>query len=388
MSAVSVVSARLRTPILRGVAHRGCAHLRLRHRCRPRRERQDLADPPGPTSTRACLTKGGNYLIIGSDTRAFVDSQKDAEHFGDKATQTGQRSDTIMVAHIDPGKHTGILVSFPRDLWVEIPGHGTREDQCRVRVRRSAARDHDDRAGLRHPDQPLPRGRLRRLPRHRRRDRHVPIYFPTPARDKNTGLDDHRRGLPQPCRATRRSPTCGRATTSTKRPTASGTPTRPPTSAVSSASSTSCARWRTGRGQGGVPERHEARTACSTRRVASLTSDKELGKGDLFKLVHALRNTDPNAFPMFTLPATNAFRDSQSVLLLDAAQAAPMLRPPARTRRRSPGRFRRSRRRRVRSTSRTARVWRARPGRRATISAPTGSRSARRRPTPIAPTTT
>src|SRR6478672_1542853 len=71
------------------------------------------------------LTEGGNYLIIGSDTRAFIDSQSDAEHFGNKQTQTGQRSDTMMIAHIDPGKHTGILVSFPRDLWVEIPGHGT-----------------------------------------------------------------------------------------------------------------------------------------------------------------------------------------------------------------------------------------------------------------------
>src|SRR5476649_2461434 len=71
------------------------------------------------------LTEGGNYLIIGSDTRAFVDSKTDTEHFGSKATQTGQRSDTIMVVHIDPGKHTGILVSFPRDLWVAIPGHGT-----------------------------------------------------------------------------------------------------------------------------------------------------------------------------------------------------------------------------------------------------------------------
>src|SRR6187200_2658908 len=71
------------------------------------------------------LTEGGNYLIIGSDTRAFIDSQKDAEHFGDKQTQTGQRSDTMMIAHIDPGKETGILVSFPRDLWVDIPGHGT-----------------------------------------------------------------------------------------------------------------------------------------------------------------------------------------------------------------------------------------------------------------------
>ena len=31
----------------------------------------------------------------------------------------------MMVVHIDPGKRTGVLVSFPRDLWVAIPGHGT-----------------------------------------------------------------------------------------------------------------------------------------------------------------------------------------------------------------------------------------------------------------------
>src|SRR5712671_6150574 len=71
------------------------------------------------------LSEGGNYLIIGSDSRAFIESQKDTQHFGSKTTQTGQRSDTIMVVHIDPGKHTGILVSFPRDLWVDIPSHGT-----------------------------------------------------------------------------------------------------------------------------------------------------------------------------------------------------------------------------------------------------------------------
>ena len=51
---------------------------------------------------------------------------------------------------------------------------------------------------------------------------------------------------------------------------------------------------------------------------------------------------------MFTLPATNAFRDGQSVLLLDDAQAAPILarlrNAPEEARRRS----RRSRRRRVR----------------------------------------
>src|SRR6478736_5108606 len=71
------------------------------------------------------LTKGGNYLFIGSDTRAFVKNAADAEHFGSAQSQTGQRSDTLMVAHIDPGGKTGVLVSFPRDLWVDIPDHGS-----------------------------------------------------------------------------------------------------------------------------------------------------------------------------------------------------------------------------------------------------------------------
>ncbi len=65
-----------------------------------------------------------NFLIIGSDTRSFVDSSVDEQHFGDAQAQSGQRSDTIMVAHVDPRTRTGIVVSFPRDLWVDIPQTG------------------------------------------------------------------------------------------------------------------------------------------------------------------------------------------------------------------------------------------------------------------------
>jgi LCP family protein required for cell wall assembly len=68
--------------------------------------------------------KPANYLIIGSDTRAFVDNSADANDFGSESEQGGQRSDTIMVAHIDPRKNTGMLVSFPRDLKVNVPGRG------------------------------------------------------------------------------------------------------------------------------------------------------------------------------------------------------------------------------------------------------------------------
>jgi LCP family protein required for cell wall assembly len=65
-----------------------------------------------------------NFLIIGSDTRSFVNDSQDEVDFGDPAEQTGQRSDTILIAHVDPDTETGVLVSFPRDLWVDIPGRG------------------------------------------------------------------------------------------------------------------------------------------------------------------------------------------------------------------------------------------------------------------------
>jgi LCP family protein required for cell wall assembly len=65
---------------------------------------------------------GANYLMIGSDTRAFSsDDPLDPQRFGEAG---GQRSDTIMVLHVDPDAERALLVSFPRDLWVDIPGRG------------------------------------------------------------------------------------------------------------------------------------------------------------------------------------------------------------------------------------------------------------------------
>src|SRR5256885_3601405 len=76
---------------------------------------QVAAAPPG----------GANYLIIGSDTRAFVENPNTASEFGDPSTDPdleGQRSDTMMVAHVEPGPQKTFVVSFPRDLMVEVPG--------------------------------------------------------------------------------------------------------------------------------------------------------------------------------------------------------------------------------------------------------------------------
>jgi LCP family protein required for cell wall assembly len=68
---------------------------------------------------------GANYLIIGSDTRAFVDNENDALQFGDPNRDPdveGQRSDTLMVAHVEPSAQRTFVVSFPRDLMVNVPG--------------------------------------------------------------------------------------------------------------------------------------------------------------------------------------------------------------------------------------------------------------------------
>ena len=60
-----------------------------------------------------------NFLIVGSDTRSVIDADDpNAKAFGHE--DSGQRSDTIMVARVDAKAKTVDLVSFPRDLWVPI----------------------------------------------------------------------------------------------------------------------------------------------------------------------------------------------------------------------------------------------------------------------------
>ena len=54
-----------------------------------------------------------NILLIGNDRRA------DARDAGDKG-----RSDTMLLLRIDPQARTVSMLSVPRDLWVDIPGHG------------------------------------------------------------------------------------------------------------------------------------------------------------------------------------------------------------------------------------------------------------------------
>ena len=270
----------------------------------------------------ALLRAGGNYLIIGSDTRAFVDNPADAQHFGSKQTQTGQRSDTIMVAHIDPGKRTGVLVSFPRDLWVAIPGHGMSKINAAFAYGgaqltiRTIEQDFGvpishylevDFAGFRDIVNAIGS---------------VPIYFPTPARDIKSGLAVATPG----CHNLTGGDALAYVRSRYYQYLSHGRWQYDPTSDLG----------RIRRQQYFI--RSLSRAAIKTvfshplrvnnvldKTVGSLLRDKLLGARDLSKLVLAFRDTDPTAFPMFTLPATPSTVDRQSVLLLDSGKAAATL---------------------------------------------------------------
>jgi len=66
-----------------------------------------------------------DILLVGSDSRAFVDTSSEASQFGAKSATSGQRSDVIIIARIDPATREVRLLSIPRDTWVDIPGSVT-----------------------------------------------------------------------------------------------------------------------------------------------------------------------------------------------------------------------------------------------------------------------
>ncbi|MBA3955362.1 MAG: LCP family protein, partial [Acidimicrobiia bacterium] len=65
-----------------------------------------------------------NYLLVGSDSREFVQGGDDLESFGDTSETGSDKADTMILVRIDPQAETASMVSFPRDLIVTIAGTG------------------------------------------------------------------------------------------------------------------------------------------------------------------------------------------------------------------------------------------------------------------------
>lgn len=63
-----------------------------------------------------------NFLLTGSDNGSCADAKSATTGgIGDR-TSLGERSDTIMIIRIDPSSKRAAILSFPRDLWVNIAG--------------------------------------------------------------------------------------------------------------------------------------------------------------------------------------------------------------------------------------------------------------------------
>ena len=62
-----------------------------------------------------------NILLLGSDSRAFVEDEGDKGSFGDTRLVGGQRADVIIIARVEPKARRAILVSIPRDTLVRLP---------------------------------------------------------------------------------------------------------------------------------------------------------------------------------------------------------------------------------------------------------------------------
>jgi LCP family protein required for cell wall assembly len=80
-----------------------------------------LVDYPG----RPAATAGTNWLITGSDSRQGLTRKQERQlATGKLSAISGQRSDTIMILHIPSNGGRPVLVSIPRDSYVNIPGYG------------------------------------------------------------------------------------------------------------------------------------------------------------------------------------------------------------------------------------------------------------------------
>lgn len=74
-----------------------------------------LSEPAGPPR---------NWLLVGTDSREGISADDpNAGVFLGEAVD-GKRTDTMMVARVDPGSGRIDLLSIPRDLWVPIAGSG------------------------------------------------------------------------------------------------------------------------------------------------------------------------------------------------------------------------------------------------------------------------
>jgi LCP family protein required for cell wall assembly len=64
-----------------------------------------------------------NFLLIGTDSAAGLDSD-DPVTIGRELDEAQSLADVVMLLRLDPATGNASVVSFPRDLWLDVPGAG------------------------------------------------------------------------------------------------------------------------------------------------------------------------------------------------------------------------------------------------------------------------
>ena len=267
-------------------------------------------------------TEPANYLIVGSDSRAFVHDQVAADHFGTPKDQPENLADVIMIAHVDPhAPGQGFLVSIPRDTWVTITGYSPAKINAAFNhgpttlIRTIQDSFHFDINHYLKLDFATFTDVVDAIGR-------VHIFFPAAAYDRKTGLDITTPG----CKALDGIQALAYARSRDYHyKTASGY-----------ALEGSADLGRIQRQQYFLRSLAQeaikagARNPFTAKKLVEkvfphLEVDPHMGLQDLLALVRAFRSIDPAAVQMVTLPTKRQFINGQDAQVVNPAEARPIL---------------------------------------------------------------
>jgi LCP family protein required for cell wall assembly len=266
-----------------------------------------------------------NYLIIGSDSRAFVDTAAQQQAFGNVGGTA--RSDVMMVVHVVPSLGTAFVVSFPRDTYVDIPGHGKQLLNAAFQIGGPALtiQTFQDDFGI--PIQHYLAVDFVGFEKIVNAIGHVKIYFPTPARDFYSQLDEPSAG----CHSLNGADALAYARSRHYAIPRNGMTNPDPQNRSDWTEDPLADLDRIQRQQyflrslGQTALEHGASNPITAFHLAgavvsSLTADKTLSNSDLKSLVNSFVGLNPATVEMTTLPVTGGYNSAPLVVQYPEAQ--------------------------------------------------------------------
>jgi LCP family protein required for cell wall assembly len=263
-----------------------------------------------------------NFLLVGADSDDGL-AADDPARAGRDATVGGVRSDTIMIVRIDPATTQAKILSFPRDLWVDIPGHSRSKINAALQfggpdLLISTIKANFD-IDVNHYVQ-VDFAAFKRLVKM---VGGVPVYFATPVRDTQSGLNVENAG----CTTLDENGALSYVRSRHFRyQNENGRWVSDPTSDLGRISRQQDFIKRVLRRAIAQGARNPAKLAgLLDVAVKNIALDDATTPGDLLQLGNAFRNFDPSTLQTFSLPVTDGWRGGAAVLDLRRSEAEPIL---------------------------------------------------------------